>query len=555
MSARTFRAGFLFAGLGAGARGFLQASARLGEASARFTSVGGIDIDAEACADFEQLTGTRAVREDVATLQPARLRELWGDRAPDSVFTSPPCKGLSALLSKQAAEKPEYQRLNALVHQGIFLLLSTWDVPPSTIVLENVPRIQTRGATLLAQVRDLLLGAGYRLHEQNHDCGEIGGLAQHRRRYLLVARLERKVPAFIYRPPKKRVRACGEVLETLPLPIGAEGAAAGSMHALPKISWLTWLRLALIPPGGDWRDLPGVVPEGEQRRAVWARYDVRAWEDAARTVAGEGSNGGFAIADPRLAELVGVQRCFSVADLRLPERLNRHWNKYRVEEWRQPAGTVIGATRPGSGSATVADPRVAELVALGRTAEGADSFNGRPGLMGVEAWTEPAHAVTSSSGTTRSNARAAVADVRLGCSPRSGAYGVLNWREAASTVTGAAGVDNGRFAVADPRSAPLEPPVIRSPWDCWHRPMTTLELALLQGLPARLNGEPLELTGRSVTRKRERIGNCVPVQAAQAIGESLLLALLAASLGTWTLGSTGIWCRNDGRPEYEWREA
>lgn len=29
------------------------------------------------------------------------------------------------------------------------------------------------------------------------------------------------------------------------------------------------------------------------------------------------------------------------------------------------------------------------------------------------------------------------------------------------------------------------------------------------------------------------------------------LALLAAALGTWTLGGTGIWVRNDGRTETE----
>lgn len=36
------------------------------------------------------------------------------------------------------------------------------------------------------------------------------------------------------------------------------------------------------------------------------------------------------------------------------------------------------------------------------------------------------------------------------------------------------------------------------------------------------------------------------------IGESILTALLAGALGTWTLGSTGIWVRNDGRTEHEW---
>lgn len=594
MSDRAFRAGFLFCGLGAGARGFLEARAHLGPDAARFTSCGGIDVDAEACADFERLTGTPALRADVAELGPSQLRESWGTRAPDCVFLSPPCKGFSGLLSAAAAAKPEYQRLNRLVLQGVWLLLETWPDPPATIVLENVPRITSRGAGLLAQVRDLLTRAGYRLHEGQHDCGEVGGLAQHRRRYLLVARLERQVPAFIYRPPRRRVRGCGEVLGELPLPLGPDGAAAGPLHSLPRISWLTWVRLALIPPGGDWRDLPGVVPEGEERRSVWARYDVRRWSDPARTVAGEGSNGGFAVADPRAAwwpSVLGVTGWedaagtvtgksrptngrFSVADPRafaLTDRPGRHRNQYRVTDWRSPAGTVIGASRPGSGAGSIADPRVLEVLALGRTADHAAAFKGRPGLLSVADWQRPTGAVTGSASPTGSNGTAAVADPRkpptcadsqtdlsmlaLDCEPRAGAYGVLSWQEAAGTITGSARHDNGRFSVADPRRAPANPPVIRSPWDCWHRPMTTLELAALQGLPAELDGEPLVLAGKSHTRWRERIGNAVPVGAGRAIAESVLLALLAASLGTWTLGSTGIWVRRDRRTEHEWAAA
>ena len=187
--ARPFRVGFLFAGLGAGALGFLEARAKLGPDEARFVSLGGIDVDAEACADFARLTKSPALCADVATMQPAELRAAWGDESPDCVFLSPPCKGFSGLLSAKAAEGEKYVKLNELALQGIWLLLETWRRPPTTIVLENVPKIQTRGAVLLAQVRDLLLGAGYRLHEGTHDCGEIGGLAQKRRRYLLVARL------------------------------------------------------------------------------------------------------------------------------------------------------------------------------------------------------------------------------------------------------------------------------------------------------------------------------------------------------------------------------
>ena len=56
--------------------------------------------------------------------------------------------------------------------------------------------------------------------------------------------------------------------------------------------------------------------------------------------------------------------------------------------------------------------------------------------------------------------------------------------------------------------------------------------------------EPLNLTGKSDSAKRERIGNAVPPHAAEAIadlmGETLLLAM---SGERFTLSSLPIWVR------------
>lgn len=283
-----------------------------------------------------------------------------------------------------------------------------------------------------------------------------------------------------YQPPRQRVRAIGEVLETLPLP---EAPEAGPLHTLPRLSWLTWLRLAMIPAGGDWRALPRVVPEGAERRSVWARYDVRGWDQTARTVAGEGSNGGFGVADPRVADAVAL---------------------------KSPS---------------------------------------RPNLLGVRGWDQPALTVTGSASVSSSNGAAAVADPRelaLGCAPRAGAYGVLSWEEAARTITGSMAVDNGRAAVADPRPpGDHRYPIIIAEDGTWHRPLTPLELAALQGIPTVIDGRPLELAGRRRSGWIERIGNAVPVGAAQAIGDQLLRPLLAGALDRWVLGGTEIWVQEE----------
>jgi len=76
----------------------------------------------------------------------------------------------------------------------------------------------------------------------------------------------------------------------------------------------------------------------------------------------------------------------------------------------------------------------------------------------------------------------------------------------------------------------------------WHRPLTTLELAVLQGIPAVIDGRPLKLAGSSSTKWRERIGNAVPPPTARAIAEQMLVALVEELEGTMLLRADGsVW--------------
>lgn len=193
MSKSEFTAFFPFCGLGAGALGFLQAEVTLLGRTARFRSLGGIDCEEASCEDFQTLTRSPALQADVSTMTVGDLLEFC-PKAPDCVFLSPPCKGFSGLLGSAQSKAPKYQKLNRLVLDWMELMLTAWaDDLPGLVLLENVPRIASRGAPLLKKVRALLRAAGYVFHAQSHDCGELGGLAQHRRRYLLVARLPKRI--------------------------------------------------------------------------------------------------------------------------------------------------------------------------------------------------------------------------------------------------------------------------------------------------------------------------------------------------------------------------
>lgn len=575
----------LFCGLGGGAAGFNQARPDIGTAQATFRCIGGIDVDAAAIRDFDRISGARGTVLDLFDRDqyrafhgcepPAGWREAttadvhaaFGHERPHVVFLSAPCKGFSGLMAESKSRTDKYQALNRLTVRGVMLTLEAYrDDPVEMFVFENVPRIANRGRHLLDQITALFRAYGYVVAETDHDCGELGGLAQSRKRFLLVARHAEKVPPFLYEPVKRPLQAVGTVLSRMPLAGDVE--RAGPMHRVPALQWKTWVRLAFVEAGSDWRSLNRLqVEDGVLRDyLIVPEYHrgylgVNRWADTTGTIAGNNlpSNGTFSVADPRAAAdaaqyqqygvlrmdqtagaVIGVkspgQGTFSVADPRHEWPQATHTNKYRIVPWDEHARTVTGSDRVGSGAACVQDPRRAgPLFAKYHVAE----------------WDAAARTVIS--GSTTGEGAFAVADPRPANQRQqgdayltNGHYGVVGWDGTSGAVSAAASHDNGRWAVADPRLPEARDNlvcVIRSLDGTWHRPFTTLELAALQSLVD--PEEQLELDGLSDQAWRERIGNAVPPAAARAIAEEFGRTLLLAWTGqTFALGSTPIWVRN-----------
>lgn len=400
------------------------------------------------------------VRDVVTSHRTERVWNLEVDE--DNTFCAPliathNCKGFSGLMSPTKAATPKYQAMNQLAVRAVDLLLEAWgDDGPSLILLENVPRIATRGADLVKAVRQRLRKRRYVTHEGTHNCGKIGRLAQSRERFLLVARHTGKCPVFLYQPSEHPLRPCGDVLSTLPLP---NDPSAGRLHRLPEISLRTWLRLAAIRPGKDWRDLSTL--DGEERPA-WARYRVTRWSDTMGAVAGSGTNSAWGVADVRVDgswhhSVLGVvaasdpfgtitgngrvySGAFSFADARLSELPGRDWhhNVLRVTPTTEHTGTITGAGHPSAGLVCVAD------LAIGRAFRGA---------FGVASEEKPAATITGEAGA--SNGANAVADRRLRAPrPRYGMnWRVLNGGEPATCITGTRDVQAGAPSVADDRLA------------------------------------------------------------------------------------------------------
>jgi site-specific DNA-cytosine methylase len=587
-----------FNGIGIGGKGFLDAEPKANDIAGKWRVIGGADVDKGACENAARILGCPIAHMDLMSREqyvafhgkqppdgwreatPADIRRAAGNERPDLVFTSPPCKGYSGLLPETSSRTPKYQALNELALRGIWLCLEAWsDDPPSFFLLENVPRMATRGRRFLDQITGLLQAYGYAVAETTHDCGELGGLAQSRKRFLLVARHVEKVPNYLYQPPRRPLRAVGDVLGKLPIP----GTVDLPLHRLPNLQWKTWVRLAFVEAGKDWRSLNRLrVDDGKlsdyglMPARPWhnGAYGVQPWNEHAGTVTGNGrpAGGTFAVADPRF------------------NSGGNDYSQYGVGRWEKPTGAMINVKSPGQGVYSVADPRVGQkrplfnhafrVVRWEREAPAVHGPGGAGGMAVADprcptAWAgkgkyivtpfdAPANTVIA--GSTTGNGAFAVADPRPNMTRGKGSnyltgghYGVVPWDGTAYAVTGSGQHDNGHNSVADPRFRPDEQTdpnaCLPDPADklacliiaedgTWHRPFTTLDVAALQSIFDPEDYLDFELNGRSDSELREWIGNAVPRAAARAIAEQFGQALLLADTGqTFILSSLPVWVR------------
>lgn len=509
---RVYRHGHLFAGIGAGAKGFNQARPRVGNMAAHWECAGGIDVDPGAIRNFGRLTGVAGTVMDLFSRDQFRAfhgrepDDAWREAVPADIraalgaltcmLLSPPCKGFSGLLSQAKSLTDKYQALNALTQRGIWLTLEAYkDDPIRIILIENVPRIQTRGRWLLDQIIALLHAYGYSVNEDRHDCGQLGNLAQSRKRFILIARHAELVPPFVYQPRKYPLRGVGEVIGQMPLP---GDPLAGPMHGVPSLQWQTWVRLAFVESGSDWRSLNKLAVEDGVLRDYGIRpelplrdnaYGVCRWDDRSPLVtsARAPGQGRFSVADPRAfssrdgSGYVGVRHwidhvgvvssrggptngSLSIADPRPGYRAGTHTSLLSVAAYDAAARVVCGAAHVAGGALSVADPNIYVHPRRATTKPGARAApvifsiaDPSPGygpathrhVLGVIAWTSATGVVTGS--PKPSTGAHSVADPRINGHSASVQLGIRRWTEPAGVVTANMWAGSGRNAVADPR--------------------------------------------------------------------------------------------------------
>jgi len=567
----------------------------LGSKQAGFEGTG-IDYDPRACDDYRRLTGEPAHCLNLATLTIEGLLEVYPE-CPDVLASSSPCVGLSGCLSKTLSLTQKYQDFNSLAERGIALAVETWKHAktgarrqPGLIIFENVPLIKSRGRAMLERIVAMLHAEGYAVDMRSHDCGELAdGLAQKRPRFLLVARHMATVPDFLRQPAKHRPLAIRDVLCELERP----GPNTKGMHRLNDLSDLNRLRLACIPAGGDWRDLPPevlLVHCGSDELEAFT--GIRWGERAANSVP---SPSDWDAPTKTVLHPPVLPRAWTTADpsVNWTEAAKAYGGRpdgYGMAEANKPSGTIRGVHLIVNSKAAVADPRL--------------SCEARAGAYGMLDADEPAPVIVGHH--KHDNSPASACDPRLAHTPYKDSYGVQDASEPASVVRGEHSIRQAPGAVTDPRLAAkgraskakphgrpaltvqydergwpvpthelviLEdgryvlfgPPldftskrsrsdvVIRAPDGTEHRALTTRELARIQGFPNWFEfcgpascGKALP-DGTPRTGQRKRIGNAVPPPTAYAICMEAMATLIASDEGGFRLASGGIWVQPDER--------
>src|SRR5262249_2922243 len=157
-----------------------------------------------------------------------------------------------------------------------------------------------------------------------------------------------------------------DILSRMPVPGNGIG---GPMHRVPALQWKTWVRLAFVEAGSDWRSLNKlrvvdgkladylIVPAGRNHGLL----GVQKWDEPSGPITSRSipSNGNFAVAAPR-----GIKD-------------NAHYNVMHVTPWDANTKTITSSMPPAGGAMSIADPRPPH--------NAPDSYN----QYGVNEWDQP----------------------------------------------------------------------------------------------------------------------------------------------------------------------
>lgn len=271
----------LFAGCGGLSKGFMDAG---------FDVIVGVDNDEAALKTFElNHNGAVALNADLSEKTTfSKIREIAGDRSIDVIIAGPPCQGFSLTGPRNFEDKRNQ------LYLAVFEAVKQYN--PKAFIIENVPGMATLyKGEIKEEILKRFRALGYNV-EPKVLCAADYGVPQIRNRLIFMGiRKDYGQPAF----PKAKLKpddyiTCREAISDLPALIDDLGKEESTYDAKPVSDYQRLMRknckilynhtatnhtqmvkdtIALVPEGGNYKDLPKGVGESRNFHEAWTRYD------------------------------------------------------------------------------------------------------------------------------------------------------------------------------------------------------------------------------------------------------------------------------------------
>lgn len=244
----------------------------------------GIDNDAMALKVFEKNhKNAKSICGDITQLHYNDVKELIGDTTIDLIIGGPPCQGMS-LSGPRKFDDPR----NKLYLSYIRFVQ---EIKPKAFVIENVPGLVSlfKGQikdSIIERLTKLGYKVGYRIL-----CAADYGVPQSRKRVVFVG-LKKEFFDFD-RIKEKDVVTCEMALSDLPPLIDSLGEDPAEYETLPQNEYQKLMRknsvqvhnhiaaahsekvrniIALVPDGGNYKDLPDEYRNTRNFHVAWTRF-------------------------------------------------------------------------------------------------------------------------------------------------------------------------------------------------------------------------------------------------------------------------------------------
>lgn len=231
----------LFCGAGGLSRGLVDAG---------FQIVGAVDNWSPAIRSYtENFPDHGAVVADLRQMSRADIKLLDSGRRPDLLAGGPPCQGFS--IQRIGSDADDRNDLVFSFGEAVEILR------PRMFLMENVPGLLgRRGRPTFDVFMSSVHEAGYEARHYILDAADFG-VPQVRKRVFIIGWDTSTERPFDLHPVSYPYRTVQDALGDLPEPPDDFSPSVGDeLHRRMRISPLNLKRLALIPPGGGFEDLP-----------------------------------------------------------------------------------------------------------------------------------------------------------------------------------------------------------------------------------------------------------------------------------------------------------